>query len=163
MAQLRTRTLQTREGGWTYDAAAGRPPPELVVVSLGGNDFNHQGDKVPTDATFSSAYAALLDAVFAEAGSALRAVAAVCGTGSPAEAKFDPDNNRCRPCPHVEAAVAAYRSARPERRVEYFFVPCDGSVVNDHGDIGCNGHKNGKGQGEVAAFLEPKLRALMGW
>ena len=42
-------------------------------------------------------------------------------------------------------------------------VPCDGSVVNDIGDVGCNGHKNRLGQAKVAAFLEPRLRRIMGW
>lgn len=50
-----------------------------------------------------------------------------------------------------------------EPLVAYVFVPCDGSVVDDDGDIGCNGHKNAKGQAEVATFLEPRLRALLGW
>ena len=79
------------------------------------------------------------------------------------EAAFDPDNNRCRPCAHVGDAVAAYSAQRPTRRVEFIFVPCDGTVVDDDGDIGCDGHKNAKGQAEVAEFLEPKLRALAGW
>lgn len=137
-------------------------PPNLVVVSLGGNDFNHQDGRVPTNATFSAAYARLLDAFYSKFPD-LGAVAAVCGMGSPAEAAFDPDNNRCKPCPHVSNAVDEYTAKNPTRRVAYIFVPCDGSVVDGVDDIGCDGHKNAKGQSEVAAFLEPRLRALMAW
>ncbi|KAH8095472.1 GDSL-like Lipase/Acylhydrolase [Aureococcus anophagefferens] len=126
MAELSTRSLQTRNESWDGDA------PDLAVVSLGGNDFNHQGGDVPSNET-------------------------------PAEAAFDPDNNRCKPCPHVEAAVDAYQTANPARRAAYVFVPCDGTVVTDHGDIGCDGHKNRAGQAEVARFLEPKLREIAGW
>ena len=154
MAELFTRSLQTRNESWDGDA------PDLAVVSLGGNDFNHQDGDVPSNETFAAAYAALLDRIFAGGAPA---VAAVCGMGSPAEAAFDPDNNRCKPCPHVEGAVEAYRTANPARRAAYVFVPCDGTVVTDHGDIGCDGHKNRAGQAEVARFLEPKLREIAGW
>ncbi|KAH8047451.1 GDSL-like Lipase/Acylhydrolase [Aureococcus anophagefferens] len=95
MAELSTRSLQTRNESWDGDA------PDLAVVSLGGNDFNHQGGDVPSNETFAAAYAALLDRIFA--------------------------------------------------------------VVTDHGDIGCDGHKNRAGQAEVARFLEPKLREIAGW
>ena len=159
MAQLWKRTLQTEPAAWNMSAAV----PQLAVISLGGNDFNHQGGHVPSNESFTSAFGALLDGLYAGYGSEAVAVAAICGMGSPAEAKFDPDNNRCRPCPHVRDAVVAYNAARPARRVAFIFVPCDGSVVNDAGDIGCNGHKNRKGQEEVARFLEPKLRTLMRW
>ena len=30
-------------------------------------------------------------------------------------------------------------------------------------DIGCAGHKNAKGQAEVAQFLDPQIRRIMGW
>lgn len=63
----------------------------------------------------------------------------------------------------MEAAVEAYQTANPARRAAYVFVPCDGTVVTDHGDIGCDGHKNRAGQAEVARFLEPKLREIAGW
>eukprot|EP00957_Ditylum_brightwellii_P116181 8862098-Ditylum_brightwellii.AAC.1 len=55
---LINRTLMTNsKERWPYET---RPLPDLVVVSLGGNDFNHQGGHVPTDAKFSSAYKDLL-------------------------------------------------------------------------------------------------------
>lgn len=74
-------------------------------------------------------------------------VLAVCGFGDPTEAIRDPDNNRCKPCPHVESAVSDFNTKwqgyYPE--VAYIFVPCDGSVVTGEGDIGCAGHKNRQG------------------
>ena len=90
-------------------------------------------------------------------------MANICGMGSPGEVALDPDNNRCRPCPHVSDATAAYAAAYPRRRVHYIFVPCDGSVVDDRADIGCDGHKNRLGQAEVANYLEPRIRSIMGW
>ena len=83
----------------------------------------------------------------------------VCGQGSPAEASFDPDNNRCAPCPHVEAAVREFA----DDRVHYVFIPCDGSVVTGDGDIGCAGHKNRQGQREVFDFLKDKVAVITGW
>ena len=158
MAQLHTRTLQTSPRQWDV---ASHPSPNLVVVSLGGNDYNHQDGHVPANATFTAAYMRLLEQLFFYSDELV--VASVCGMGSPAEAAFDPDNNRCRPCPHVERAVAAFHAKYPMRRVAYLFVPCDGTVVDDHGDIGCDGHKNRLGQGKVAKYLEPRLRQLMSW
>ena len=91
------------------------------------------------------------------------ALISICGQGSPAEAAYDPDNNRCRPCTHVERATHAYARARPWRRLHYTFVPCDGTVVTGVGDIGCDGHKNAAGQAEVARFLAPQVAEFMGW
>jgi len=63
--------------------------------------------------------------------------------GDPTEAIRSPDNNRCKPCPHVETAVKAFNEKyMGVHRVEYVFIPCDGSVVTGSGDIGCMGHKN---------------------
>jgi hypothetical protein len=63
----------------------------------------------------------------------------------------------------VEESTRAYAAAHPTRRVFFVFVPCDGSVVTDQGDIGCEGHKNRAGQAEVAAFLAPRVRDIMHW
>ena len=49
----------------------------------------------------------------------LPVVVSVCGQGSPLEAKFDPDNNRCRPCPHVSDATDAFRAQYAETHPEY--------------------------------------------
>ena len=169
------RTMQTRPTPpWDF----ARFTPEAVLVSLGGNDFNHQGGKVPSNSTFSAAYATFLSRIFAvydgrreSSGdgsvdnTTATKVVAVCGQGSPVEAKQDPDNNRCRPCPHVEAAIADFRAARPDLapRLHYVFVPCDGTVATGNGDIGCNGHKNRIGQHEVARFVAPRLAQIMDW
>lgn len=89
----------------------------------------------------------------------------LCGMGSPAEAAYDPDNNRCRPCTHVERAVEAYRRrhAHHSPRLHYLSIPCDGSVVTGVDDIGCAGHKNELGQARIARFLQPRIGAIMQW
>ena len=185
MPDLWNRTLQTRAPGdkkgggvaWNFSA---HPAPDAVVVSLGGNDFNHQGGHVPSNTSFDQHYEHFIGRIFgaydhdhaehaSSGGSSAAAggthVVALCGMGDPEEAKTDPDNNRCRPCPHVEAAVAAFAAANPtlKQRLHYIFVPCDGSVVTGDGDIGCNGHKNRAGQLEVARFVAPKLGEILGW
>eukprot|EP01046_Picozoa_sp_COSAG06_P011981 COSAG06_NODE_690_length_13054_cov_5.226476_17_plen_109_part_00 len=77
MAQLHTRTLQTAPEQWNSTA---HPQPDLIVVSLGGNDFNHQNGNVPTNSSFSSAYARLLDQLFLQyERSEGLVVASVCG------------------------------------------------------------------------------------
>ena len=135
-----------------------------MYVSLGGNDYNHQHGDVPTNDTFSDAYAAFVERAIDAYGPGVR-VLGVCGQGSPVEARTNPDNNRCRPCPHVSDATNRLLTTRPDLigRVGYVFVPCDGSVVSGDGDIGCAGHKNRIGQTEVATFLEPHIRSFMGW
>lgn len=65
--------------------------------------------------------------------------------GDPTEAARDPDNNRCKPCPHVESAVNEFNNRNVSPQVSYLFIPCDGTVVTGKGDIGCAGHKNAKG------------------
>ena len=140
--------------------------PDAVLISLGGNDYNHQKGYVPSNATFTTAYGAFLDQLFeGYAANPNLTVISFCGQGSPVEHAQDPDNDRCRPCPHVADASDDYVRRNPVRanRVHYVFVPCDGSVVTGAGDIGCNGHKNRLGQAKVADFLEPKLRAILGW
>ena len=66
----------------------------------------------------------------------------------------------------MQAATEAFKAQQQTQsniRVEYVFIPCDGSVVTGVDDIGCEGHKNRLGQERVADFLEPRLRAIMGW
>jgi len=162
------RTLQTDAKDapvWDFQSFV----PDLVVISLGGNDFNHQGGNVPSNKTFSAAYGAFLLRIFQvyeDNNNALNTtIISVCGQGSPVEKKYDPDNNRCRPCPHVDDATVAFQRDHPAlaSRVHYIFVPCDGSVVTGQGDIGCAGHKNKVGQAKVAKFLRPKLASIMKW
>ena len=84
--------------------------------------------------------------------------------GDPTEHARDPDNDRCAPCPHVQDAVVAFLAKYGDQYgLKYFDIPCDGSVVTGSGDIGCAGHKNRKGQAEVANHLIPQLKEWMGW
>jgi len=84
--------------------------------------------------------------------------------GDPTEASRDPDNNRCKPCDHVEAASSAFNERYAgQYHVDYIYIPCDGSVVTGTDDIGCAGHKNRKGQEEVANFLIPYIVRIMDW
>lgn len=149
-----------------------KPAPDLVVVDLGGNDFNHQESNVPSNSSFSIAYQQFLDDVLLAYNTSERPVrlAAVCGMGDPTEHKRDRDNDRCSPCPHVRDAVLDFNSKRGHKGskrghdlVEFLFVPCDGTVVTGKGDIGCTGHKNRKGQELVAKSLAPGLKRFMGW
>ena len=184
MATLFNYTLQTDDSKSPeiYDLKAAHEnagAERAVLISLGGNDYNHQKGHIPSNETFTAAYISFLDQLLTSYGYAPEGegsdddgdgglpaptLISVCGQGSPVEAKQDPDNNRCRPCPHVEAATEAYNQRKTSAyRAEYIFVPCDGTVVTGAGDIGCAGHKNAIGQGEVAAFVGPKVREIMGW
>ena len=71
------------------------------------------------------------------------------------------DLTRTCTCPRC----CRHQASRPDLapRLHYIFIPCNGSVVTGQGDIGCNGHKNAAGQAEVAGFLEPRLRTILGW
>jgi len=162
MADHYERALLTSGGpsAWNFSSFV----PQLVVLSLGGNDYNHQALDAPSNATFDARYAQLLERVFEAYASEPRlTVISVCGQGSPQERALDPDNNRCRPCPHVERASRAAAAARPAWRLHYIFVPCDGSVVTGVGDIGCDGHKSPVGMAKVAGFLAPRVAAIMRW
>ena len=47
------RTLETAETPlWDFTAQQ----PNLVVISLGGNDYNHQKGNTPSNQTFNAAY-----------------------------------------------------------------------------------------------------------
>eukprot|EP00051_Salpingoeca_urceolata_P028642 m.487699 g.487699 ORF g.487699 m.487699 type:complete len:480 (-) comp25210_c0_seq1:43-1482(-) len=166
MPEYFNRTVQedaSQQGLWNFSLGQ---RPDVILVSLGGNDYNHQDGMVPTNATFTRRFGDFARFLFAVVASPTSQVVVVCGMGSPLEAKLDPDNNRCRPCPHVSDAVAALRHIIPtawSSRLTYRFVPCDGSVISGQGDIGCNGHKNRIGQAKVAAFLTPTIADITGW
>ena len=178
MATLFNYTLQTDSSRkpeiYDLKTAHQRANAErVIVISLGGNDYNHQKGHVPSNETFTLAYVGFLNQLLTSYGygfvndaSSLPpapTLVSVCGQGSPIEAKEDPDNNRCRPCPHVEAATKAFNKIQSIYRAEYVFVPCDGTVVTGKGDIGCAGHKNAQGQSKVAKFVARKLREIMKW
>ena len=59
------RTLQS-EKSMIWDTS--KFVPELVVISLGGNDYNHQKGHVPSNETFSSAYEEFLLRIFSQYG-----------------------------------------------------------------------------------------------
>jgi len=136
-------------------------------VQTGGNDYNHGGSS-PSNATFSQGYESFLLQVFATCSGSQKPaitpkVVSICGQGSPLEQGTQ--NNRCKPCPHVEDAVNDFKAKHPDLApfVYFILVPCDGSVVTGVDDIGCAGHKNKEGQSEVADFLLPKLQDIMQW
>ena len=81
--------------------------PDLVVISLGGNDYNHQEGHTPSDEAFAAAYEGFLLRIFKQYNGKTK-VAAICGMGDPTEHARDPDNDRCSPCPHVKTAVADF-------------------------------------------------------
>ena len=152
------RTLQTEDGSWDF----AKYIPDVVLLSLGGNDFNHQKGNVPSSSSFSKAYEAFVMRIY-EAYGLTTTVVSVCGQGTPEETKSDPDNNRCRPCGNVERATNAFKLKYPDRRVHFVLVPCDGSAASGDKDIGCRGHKNVKGQAEVANYLKPHIASIMNW
>ena len=116
--------------------------PDLVVISLGGNDYNHQKGHIPSNETFSSHYEEFLLRIFQQYENKNK-IAAICGMGDPTEHARDPDNDRCSPCPHVQDAVKNFKQKYGDQyALEYINIPCDGSVVTGNGDIGCAGHKN---------------------
>ena len=149
--------------------------PNLILIDLGGNDYNHQDGDVPSNSTFTEAMEDFLLNLFNEyyppgtskesesESESYPTIVNVCGMGDPLEAEYDPDNNRCRPCPHVQDATEYFQQKHLKfvDLVHYIYVPCDGSVVTGIDDIGCQGHKNRIGQARVAAYLEPKLRKIM--
>ena len=144
---------------------------DLVIVSLGGNDYNHKkGDRLAND-VFSNVYISFLQFLFhiyddnVMTNKKTTKILSICGMGDPYEKKRNPDNDRCSPCPHVEAAVKQFQCTVPDQisnHLFYKFIPCDGSVVHGTNDIGCNGHKNSLGQQRVATFLEPTISNITG-
>jgi len=153
--KLYGRTMQTRAERWNHSAWT----PDLVMLALGGDDFNRLAVQVPSNATFTSAFAAFVHAIFeAYRANPKLTMVSVCGQDAPTEAAFDSTDSRCQHCSHVAAATATYAKAHPKRRVHHIFVPCDGSVVPREPETSadCDGRA-------VAAYLEPRLRDIMDW
>ena len=145
---------------------------DLVIVSLGGNDFNNQNGNVPSNETFTTEYSKFLSYLFQVYNKPFdekirnqTQVIVVCGMGDPSELSRDIDNNRCRPCPFVQDSVIAFKQANQDiaPRLHYKFVPCDGSVVTGSDELGCGGHKNLLGQVKVATYLAPFVSSVTGW
>ena len=137
--------------------------PEFVVISLGGCDYNNQGGNVPSNETFTTTYNDYMLRIL-NTYSVPPKIAAICGMGDPTEPLRDPDNIRCSPCPHVQDAVNEFKAIYSGTYdVEYFDIPCDGSVVTGYGDIGCSGHKNSVGQAAIANHIIPPIKAWLGW
>ena len=163
------RTLRSIPNEWDFS----NNNPDIVLVSLGGNDFNHQDGNEPSSAKFTSQYEDFLSFLFhsyetpANSLSSQKEtnIVSICGMGDPFEADRDPDNNRCKPCEHVSASVRSFKASHPEfaDRLHYIDIPCDGSVVQGTNDIGCDGHKNSIGQQRIANYLSPKLSLIAGW
>ena len=162
MPDLYNRTIQLlAEPVWDFSVYQ----PHMVMISLGGNDYNHQDGNVPSNETFSLAMEEFFLSIFNKYDGEALNIVSICGMGDPLEAAYDPDNNRCRPCPHVHNGVTAFKQSyfSYAKQVHYIEVPCDGSVVTGVDDIGCMGHKNRLGQNEVADFLLPRVKEIMGW
>merc|ERR1712232_815511 len=104
MPQYFEQTLQRdSKSRWDFSSWV----PELVVVSLGGNDFNHQNGHVPSNATFTEAYGGFLATIIGKYrtsggghDSVSPTIVSICGQGTPGEKLREKDNDRCRPCPH---------------------------------------------------------------
>ena len=59
--------------------------------------------------------------------------------------------------------MSAFAAKYKDADVHFIFVPCDGTAATGNHDIGCAGHKNRKGQAEVAEFLIPQISRIMEW
>mmetsp|Transcript_4169 Transcript_4169/g.5660 ORF Transcript_4169/g.5660 Transcript_4169/m.5660 type:complete len:415 (-) Transcript_4169:226-1470(-) len=158
MPELFPRTISVQEEP-VYDSSLFEP--DLVVISLGGNDFNNNPFP-PEVSTFIDAYENFLLQVLDSFPENPPTIVSICGQGSP-EDLLNPFNNRCGPCPFVEEAALAFQTKYPDTNTHYIFVTCDGSIVTGVDDIGCESHKNALGQSRVAEFLVPQLKDIMGW
>ena len=101
MPDYYNRRLQTeKEPLWDFASEEHRP--DLVVVSLGGNDFNHQS-VVPSNATFQAAYVDFLEQVAAPYASRRAATNHSGERLRPGR----PDRTRPRPAQRPVPAVSA--------------------------------------------------------
>ena len=105
-----------------------------MLVSLGGNDYNHQKGHVPTNETFTTVFESF--ALFLASRYPTAQLVALCGMGSPLEAKLDPDDNRCKPCPHVADAVNSFKQRQPFTLREKVHYVLHGAVRWLRGDGG---------------------------
>ena len=170
LSEFFNRTLQLNASStWNFSEES---YVDLVIVSLGGNDFNNQNGNVPSNETFTSEYSKFLSYLFQvykkpfdEKIRNQTQIVVVCGMGDPSELVRNTDNNRCRPCPFVQDSVTAFKEANQDiaPRLHYKFVPCDGSIVTGSDDLSCGGHKNPLGQSKVANYLTSYLTSVTGW
>jgi len=126
--------------------------PDLVILSLGGNDYNNI--KKPVESIFVQAYIRFLEYIYQSYKPNLPTIINICGGSSPS------DHSRNRACPFVSNASSTYNTKYPSFPVHYVELPLD--IVPDD-DIACMGHHNADGHKHIVDYLTPKIESIMQW
>jgi lysophospholipase L1-like esterase len=132
---------------WTFNT----PPPHVVVVNLGTNDFG-RGDPGPP---FQQAYVAFLRQLRARYPDAhvICTLSPMLSDGYPAGVMA-----RTKAATYIKAAVQQ-RIAASDAHVSYF----EFDEQRPAAGYGCDFHPNAKTQQFMAAKLVPVIRSLTGW
>lgn len=145
MAALWTRTLaENAASSWSF----AEWKPEVVVISLGGSDFEHGGASGPAD--FQAKYGALVDDVRAKYGASPYVILLVWSQLK------DYDGVRTA----VSTALDGVVAARPAgERTSKLVLP-----EADHAfETGCFGHANDAHHAAMAQLLVAEIKAKTGW
>eukprot|EP00475_Leptophrys_vorax_P035737 TRINITY_DN5927_c0_g1_i4.p1 TRINITY_DN5927_c0_g1~~TRINITY_DN5927_c0_g1_i4.p1 ORF type:complete len:245 (-),score=55.35 TRINITY_DN5927_c0_g1_i4:44-778(-) len=129
--------------------------PDVAIVSLGSNDYDQAFDSyIPDNATFIAAYVNMLKNIRASYPDQNRTKIVAITGGFPDEIYLPMSANGA-------SAVAQY-NAEAGDNVTVINIP--EKDLNKYPDnYGCIDHRNVQGQFNVANFLIPKFKELLGW
>lgn len=132
------------ETSWNFSSWV----PDVVIVLLGSNDYTNLKALQPTREQFIASYVTLLRRVRAAYPDLARTkIAALCGGYGEAYVPM---------CAYTPPAVSAFADAA----TTYIEVP-EAQLLHYPQDYGCLDHRNVQGQAKIAAWLAPRILALI--
>jgi hypothetical protein len=153
MPVLWNHTLATSEDGspWNFNSWV----PDVVIVSLGSNDFLNLPSYYPANDTFIAAYVNMLTSIRTSYPDTETTKLVVLTGGYPLDVY-------ARVHDLSSAAIKQYESVSNGDEVTLINIP--ETELNKYPDnYGCLDHRNVQGQINVANFLIPKFKDLLGW
>jgi len=130
--------------------------PDVVIVYLGSNDFMSLVHTTLAD--FIPAYTKMLSSIFASYANATKTpiIVNICGGGK------DSQDSDSKACDFVRNASSTFQQMHSPKAKLVHFLEIPLGIVGPQ-DWGCIAHRNSDGQRNIANFLEPSLRRIMGW
>eukprot|EP00475_Leptophrys_vorax_P018529 TRINITY_DN2536_c0_g1_i1.p1 TRINITY_DN2536_c0_g1~~TRINITY_DN2536_c0_g1_i1.p1 ORF type:complete len:427 (-),score=104.01 TRINITY_DN2536_c0_g1_i1:30-1310(-) len=129
--------------------------PDVVIVSLGSNDFTNLASFYPSNETFIAEYVKMLERIRASYPDQDKTKLVVVNGGYP----YDVYNMVSA---LSNAAVAEYNNGAQGDTVNVIDIP-ERQLNKYPENYGCLDHRNVQGQINVANYLVPRLKSILNW